>query len=108
MKEEEVDLKALAKKIAEKHEKYLKEYAKEKKELSRIIILEEKIDQIDHWIQENEGKEAEKYLNKIDETERELREAKKKYPEQYPTKKIKELEKKIQEHEEALKYWRKR
>ena len=88
--------------IVEKHERFLSQYRQEVSSLERIQVLQEEIDQFNHWIES--GKLS--YTEKKTQALAELDSLSKSNPKKISAKKIDSARQKIKEHESALAYWR--
>jgi hypothetical protein len=94
-------------KLVEKHKRFLADYQGKRKDLERLIMLEDKIDQLSHWIESEESKDTEKLSEDKKKAEEELN-GLRSHLGALSHKKINELDDKIREHEDALAYWSKR
>jgi hypothetical protein len=94
----------IPKKLVEKHKKLLSESKTALQNIDRIKILEEKLDQINHWIEESKGKKKEEYLKRKEAAEAEL--AKLRGDSSSTKVSAREFEQRIAEHERALEYWK--
>lgn len=90
--------------IVEKHERFLTQYKQEASSLERILVLQEEIDQFNHWI--DSGKLS--YSEKKSKALAELNSLSKAASKKISAKRIDGAKQKIKEHEEALNYWRSR
>lgn len=102
MPDKEYSKKEVAEMLVEKHANALEEYDKKYSALDRIVVLEEVVDQLSHWIKDKG--DVEEYIKKKEEAERELKELKSKHPES--KKKMNEFKDKLNSHKEALEHWR--
>ncbi len=96
---------ALAQMILTKHEKLLQQYERDLTYGQRVIILAEKLDQLEHWIRDARLGEAESYANKKRETETELRLIQDTL---HTNRMPKNLDEKIAQQKAAIAYWKKR
>lgn len=97
----------LPKKLVEKHNRMLLESKTALQQIDRIRILEEKADQLSHWVDESKGKKREEYLGRWDASRSELDKIKSGLS--LPSKvSVKDLESKVAEHEKAIEYWKKK
>jgi len=111
----EVTPKKLSKNLVKKHKNYLKQYSREHELLGRVSILEEKKDQLNHWVEtsDDESADTKKIIQQKKTVEAELKKLSSEY-EKYnkPTDKINysskknELSQLIKKHEEAINYWK--
>jgi hypothetical protein len=90
--------------IVEKHDRFLSQYRQEVASLERILVLQEEIDQLNHWIES--GKLS--YNEKRSKALAELDSLSKNTPKKAGSKRIDAVREKIKEHELALNYWRSR
>ena len=97
------DPKDLSGQMVEKHENLVKQYSKESENIGKIIVLEEKVDQLSHW-----AKDGGKFKKEMEKSSKELKKLKEGVEVKSPRSRVKALEKKIEEHKEALDYWRQR
>jgi len=104
MKFNEVSEAPLKAKLVDKHKRFQTDYAKKRKDLARLFILEDKIDQLSHWIENIEGEDVEKLSSERQKAEEELNALKSRLG-ALSHKNTSELEEKIREHEQALAYW---
>ena len=104
MKFNEVSEALLKAKLVEKHKRFQTDYAKKRKDLERLFILEDKIDQLSHWIENVEGEDVAKLSSERQKAEEELNTLKSRLG-ALSHKNTTELEEKIHEHEQALAYW---
>jgi|GEM_PF-3339554 len=88
--------------IAEKHERFLSKYKQELSSLERILVLQEEIDQFNHWI--NSGKQA--YVEKRAKALAELEELKKTAGKKVSARNLDAVRQKIKDRESSLVYWR--
>jgi len=94
--------KKLAQTLVEKHDRFISEYSDDMEKSKQITMLEEKKDQLFHWVDEKTGKA--KFSKELENTERELkqiRESFKPKPQSYYA----GLKEKIEEHQKARDYW---
>ena len=99
----------LTKLLIQKHERLLSGYRKHNQNLDKIRLLEEKLDQIDHWISAgSDESKLKKFRERRDKTLGDL--AQLKNISGIPKVEVhtKDLNKKIAEHENALDYWRRK
>ena len=90
--------------IVEKHERFLAQYRQERSNLERILVLQEEIDQFNHWIDSGKLSYSEKKTQALAELARLSKSTGKKIS----VKRLDGVKQKIQEHETALNYWRSR
>lgn len=90
--------------IVEKHERFLNQYRQEASNIERIIVLQEEIDQFNHWISSGKTNYAEKKTQAVAELESLSKSTQKKMS----GKKLDSVKQKIKEHEQALDFWRSR
>jgi hypothetical protein len=101
-----VNISEIPKKLVEKHKKALSDAKTTLQNIDRIKILEEKLDQQRHWVDESTGKKKEEYAKKLKASEAELAKlAGETAP--HPNITPRQLEEKIKEHEKAIEYWKK-
>lgn len=96
---------SLRKKLCAKHKNLLKTYKKRRDDIERLAILEDKIDQLTHWI-ENQEETAGKHVTEKQDSEKELASLTESLG-SFSHKQVREIEEKISEHREALSYWSK-
>ncbi|MDD5111145.1 MAG: hypothetical protein PHG85_01210 [Candidatus Altiarchaeota archaeon] len=94
--------KQLCRFIAEKHERFLSQYLQEVASLERIFVLQEEIDQFNHWISAGKLNYSERKSRAVAELNSLSRNTSKKIN----AKRIEAIKLKIKEHEAALGYWR--
>ncbi|HIE34493.1 MAG TPA: hypothetical protein EYP86_05080 [Candidatus Altiarchaeales archaeon] len=110
---EKLESKKLAKLLIDKHHKFLNEYRKEFDLLDRLIVLRERQEQLDYWIESTryeDTKKYRKYLKQKKITDKEISELKKKINDITPNTSISEkrhefLLTAIKNHRLALDYW---
>ncbi|MFH1125973.1 MAG: hypothetical protein V1703_02505 [Candidatus Altiarchaeota archaeon] len=90
--------------IVEKHDRFLGQYRQELASLERILVLQEEIDQFNHWIAS--GKLS--YSEKKSQALAELDSLSKNTLRKTSPKRLDSVRQKINEHEQALEYWRSR
>jgi len=104
----------LSRALVRKHKKFLEEYKREFEILEKIRVLEDKEEQIEHWLNLTKNtKEEDKYIKELEEADKELDLLKKEL------KKIRKglgkdnnernyflLKSKIKNEENALLYWK--
>lgn len=95
---------SLAKKVLEKHEKFLRQYRRKLKDMERLAMLEDKIDQLSHWM-ENNGEDASKLSSRKEKTEQELIDLESRLG-AYSHRKTIDVKGKIKEHENASAFWK--
>lgn len=96
--------KKLSAMLAEKHKRIIDDHQRELDSLRRIIVLKEKLDQLEHWIDENEN--PEKYLEEREASAGELEKLKNQFQCGEPSKRYAKFEKELDTHIEAMDYWR--
>lgn len=107
--------KQLSKKLVEKHKKFLEEYRKEFDFLQKLLVLEEKQDLLEHWMEdaeaEDDGKKLKEYTKQKNKNDKEMSEIRKmlkdlNQKEDADAKQRYELLKKsMDSHKEAMNYW---
>lgn len=90
--------------IVEKHDRFLSQYKQEIASLERILVLQEEIDQFNHWIES--GKLS--YTEKKSQALAELNSLSKNTSKKISSKRLESVRQKMREHESALDYWRAR
>jgi len=107
--------KNLSERLIKKHKEFIKHYQEEYKLLDRILILEEKKDQLDYWIKSTDDESSiEGIMKQIKKADDELTKLKRDYERitgsSYDNINIKRrydiLKNKIEEHHNALIYWK--
>lgn len=99
----EIKPEELRKKLVAKHKNLLKESKKQLKDFRRVTVLEEKVDQLSHWVAEQDEPDK-KLVESRGKAADELAEIRSRLTDHSP-KRVTELEEKIRGHEEALKFW---
>jgi len=109
--------KNLIKKLIKKHEEKLKELKIKREIISRILILRDKIDQISYWLSSSEMTKGKNIKSELKKAREDLKKEIKNYEKIFKTKfseaknlekeKL-ELERSIERHEAAMKYWKER
>ena len=105
--------KVLSKKLVDKHQNFLKQYKKEFDLLGKIIVLEEKKDQLEHWANTtSDEKTAQKFLKDKESADKKLMKLAdelKKISSEGTSPRLKErhslLKKELRNHRKALDYW---
>jgi len=87
--------------IVEKHKRFLSQYKIELANLDRILVLQEEIDQFNHWITSGELSYNEKKAKAL----AELNSLVKNNPKKISSKRLEGVRSKISDHEAALQYW---
>ena len=94
--------KKLAEQLVEKHDRFISEYSDELEKVQQITMLNEKKDQLMHWVEEK-GSQS-KYRKELDDTEGELNQLqvsfKPKAQSYYAG-----VKERVAEHQEARNYW---
>lgn len=90
--------------IVEKHNRFLGQYRQELTSLERIFVLQEEIDQFNHWIASGKLNYSEKKTQALAELDSLSRQT----PKKVGQKRIEGIRQKIIEHQDALDYWRSR
>jgi hypothetical protein len=90
--------------IAEKHERFLSQYRQELASLERILVLQEEIDQFNHWISSGKLNYEEKRARALVELEG----LKKTFGKKISAKSLDAVRQKIKDHEFSLGYWHSR
>lgn len=90
--------------IIEKHNRFLSQYRQEIASLERLLVLQEEIDQFNHWIASGKLSYSEKKTQALAELDTLSRQA----PRKINPKRLEGIRQKINEHQEALEYWRSR
>ena len=88
--------------VVGKHERFLSQYKQELANLERVLVLQEEIDQFNHWISSGKLNYEEKRAKAL----AELEGLKKAGGKKFGTKALDAVKHKINEHESALNYWR--
>jgi F0F1-type ATP synthase delta subunit len=96
----------LKKKLIEKHKNFINEYKQKLDDMQRLFVLEEKIDQLSHWIEKDSEQSNSQLISNKHASETELEELKSRLG-VFSDKKITEVKEKIREHEEALNHFKK-
>ena len=109
---EKLERKKLAKLLIDKHHKFLNEYREEFELLDRLIVLNERQEQLSYWIEStryDNAKKYKKYLKQKKITDKEISELKKKIDDMSdtsnPDKRHEFLSIAIKDHRSALDYW---
>jgi hypothetical protein len=107
--------KQLSKKLVEKHERLLNAYSKEFKLLQGILVLREKKDLLEHWIEdakiEGDEKKRRRYMKQKKTTEGDILKLRERLEEITPSEdcdsrqRYESLGKYIESHREAINYW---
>ncbi len=103
----EIKPKFLKEKLVEKHTNFLSDYKKKLKDIKRLGVLEEKIDQLAHWIDNIEGDKTPDLISEKYSAEDELSKIGD-FLGSLSHKNTAEITQKISEHEIALEYWEKK
>ncbi|OYT53870.1 MAG: hypothetical protein B6U72_04590 [Candidatus Altiarchaeales archaeon ex4484_2] len=107
--------KKLSKQLVKKHKDLLKNYDREQGLLNRIFILEEKKDQLEHWVNTSDEDELKSgnIMKQKSSVDKELSELRDEYEKNRgllnkvnAKKGRSELESVIKKHEEALEHWK--
>lgn len=100
---------SLADSLYKKHESLAEKCSKELKNRDRLVILEEKIDQLNHWITEHKSDaNMDKYIKEKNNSEEELENLKKSVVyDSSSHKKRDSLKEKIKNNTNAMNYWKK-
>lgn len=106
----------LALELVAKHEKFVENFRREYEILERVDILEEKRDQLSHWLNSEEhGMNNDKISESYKQVEKEINDLFEEYEQKMgsfqqvkPSARRGFLESRIQKHEKALNYWEKR
>ena len=90
--------------IVEKHNRFLGQYRQELSTVERILVLQEEIDQFNHWIASGKLSYSEKKTQAL----AELDSLSKQTHRKISPKRLEGIRQKINEHQAALDYWRSR